>query len=53
MQHTFKVVVNGVEGEPVQHSGCQFQARYTSVGAANRTLFFFRGRLANLSFNLK
>ncbi|MBE6397170.1 MAG: hypothetical protein E7046_09220 [Lentisphaerae bacterium] len=52
-QRTFKVVVNGVEGEPVQHSGCQFQARYTSVGAANRTLFFFRGRLANLSFNLK
>ena len=52
-QRTFKVVVNGVEGEPVPHSGCQFQARYTSVGAANRTLSFYRGRLANLNFRLK
>ena len=52
-QRTFKVVVNGVEGEPVPHSGCQFQARYTAVGGANRTLDFFRGRLANLRFGLR
>jgi len=48
-----QISVDGIDGVAVPHSGCQFQARYTAVGAANRMLRFFRGRIANLRFRLK
>jgi hypothetical protein len=52
-QSTFNVVVDGVAGKAVKYSGCQFQARYTAIGAANRVLDFFKGRIANLRFKVK
>ena len=52
-QSALTVYVDGRPGEPVPFSGCQYQARYTAVGGANRLVNFFRGRLANLRFRLR
>ena len=48
-----QIFVDGKAGVAVPHTGCQFQSRYTAVGAANRRLKFFRGRIANLQFRLR
>ena len=52
-QSSMTIFVDGVPGESVPFSGCQYQARYTAVGGANRTPNFFHGRLANLRFSLR
>lgn len=48
-QKKLHVYVDGVSGRPVPASGYMFEPRYTALGAANKSLDFFRGKLKALS----
>ena len=52
-QRMLWITVNGEEGRRIPASGSQLQSRYTAIGAANRQLNFFRGRISGLSFKVR
>lgn len=51
--NTLTVSVDGRSGEPLKLSTYMHQQRYTTVGAENHALQFFRGRMRNLAVRVR